>query len=138
MTTATRSVRYMPREEVRAMLATERYLGALYDSNSGHLHPLNYTLGLAAAAEALGVQIFEGTRAVSFAAVGRLDGAHPTAAGEVRARHLVLCGNVYLGATAPALAAQDHGGRHLHRRHRAARRGTGARADQPTMPPSAT
>ena len=30
--------------------------------------------------------------------------ASATAAGEVRARHLVLCGNVYLGATAPALA----------------------------------
>ncbi|TLY52617.1 MAG: FAD-binding oxidoreductase, partial [Gammaproteobacteria bacterium] len=52
------SVRYVPREELRATLATERYRGALYDTNSGHLHPLNYTLGLAAAAEGLGVRIF--------------------------------------------------------------------------------
>ena len=70
------SVRYMPREELRATLATERYLGALYDSNSGHLHPLNYTLGLAAAAEALGVRIFEGTRAAVLRRRGRLEGAH--------------------------------------------------------------
>jgi gamma-glutamylputrescine oxidase len=98
------SLRYMAREELHATLATERYLGALYDSNSGHLHPLNYTLGLAAAAETLGVQIFEGTRAVSFAASADSKVRITTAAGEVRARHLVLCGNVYLGATAPALA----------------------------------
>jgi gamma-glutamylputrescine oxidase len=98
------SLRYLPREELHATLATERYLGALYDSNSGHLHPLNYTLGLAAAAETLGVKIFEGTRAVSFAASADSKVRITTAAGEVRARHLVLCGNVYLGATAPALA----------------------------------
>ena len=42
-----RSVSYVPRAELRELLATDRYLGALYDSNSAHLHPLNYTLGLA-------------------------------------------------------------------------------------------
>jgi gamma-glutamylputrescine oxidase len=99
------SVRYLEREEVRAVLDTDRYLGALYDSNSGHLHPLNYTLGLAAAAESRGAQIFEGTRALSFDAGGssvRVVTPH----GEVRARHLVLCGNVYLGATAPSLTSK--------------------------------
>jgi gamma-glutamylputrescine oxidase len=103
------SVRYVPREELRALLATERYLGALYDTNSGHLHPLNYTLGLATAAESFGVRIFEDTRAQSFssAAAARVRVATPR--GEVRARHLVLCGNVYLGAIAPALAAKIMG-----------------------------
>lgn len=95
------SVRYMSRDEVCATLATTRYIGALYDANSGHLHPLNYTLGLAAAAESKGVRIYEETRAVGFTA------AHVrTEQGEVRARHLVLCGNVYLGSTAPALSAK--------------------------------
>src|SRR5260221_605592 len=100
------SVRYMPREELRATLATERYRGALYDTNSGHLHPLNYTLGLAAAAEGLGVRIFEGTRATGFAPAGASQVRIQTPAGEVRARHLALCGNVYLGATAPTLASK--------------------------------
>jgi gamma-glutamylputrescine oxidase len=100
------SVRFMPREELRATLDSERYLGALYDSNSGHLHPLNYTLGLAAAAESLGVQIFEHTRATSFGDAGGGKVRIATPAGEVRARQLVLCGNVYLGATAPTLAAK--------------------------------
>ena len=99
------SVRYVAREELRNTLATERYLSALYDSNAGHVHPLNYTLGLARAAESRGVRIFEGTRARRFTADGsrvRIE----TPAGEVRARFLALCGNVYLGATAPALAAR--------------------------------
>jgi gamma-glutamylputrescine oxidase len=98
------SVRFLPREELRATLDSDRYRGALYDSNSGHLHPLNYTLGLAAAAESLGAQIYEGTRALPFADAGGSGVRIPTAGGEVRARHLVLCGNVYLGDTAPALA----------------------------------
>jgi gamma-glutamylputrescine oxidase len=100
------SVRFMPREELRATLGTERYLGALYDSNSGHLHPLNYTLGLAAAARSLGVQIYAGTRALSFMPAANAKVRIATANGEVRARYLVLCGNVFLGATAPELAAK--------------------------------
>jgi gamma-glutamylputrescine oxidase len=97
-----RSARYMPRDELRSVLATDRYSGALFDSRSGHLHSLNYTLGLAAAAERLGVRIFEGTRALNFNDSVRVR----TARGEVRARSLVLCGNVYLGETAPSLASR--------------------------------
>jgi gamma-glutamylputrescine oxidase len=96
-----RSVRYMPRDEVCATLATRRYIGALYDSNGGHLHPLNYTLGLAAAAERAGARLYEDTRALGFTSA-----RVRTPGGEVRARYLVLCGNVYLGKTAPALAAK--------------------------------
>jgi gamma-glutamylputrescine oxidase len=95
------SVRYMPREEVQATLATRRYLSALFDSNGGHLHPLNYTLGLAAAAERAGVRIYEDTRALGFTSA-----RVRTPGGEVRARYLVLCGNVYLGKAAPALASK--------------------------------
>jgi len=99
------SVRYVPLEELRSTLATRRYIGALHDSNSGHMHPLNYTLGLAAAAAARGVRLFEGTRATDYKETGSRVQVH-TLAGEVRARYLVLCGNVYLGDTAPALAAK--------------------------------
>ena len=59
------SVRYVPRDEVRSVLADASATSpALYDSNCGHLHPLNYTLGLAAAAETHGARIFEDTRAL--------------------------------------------------------------------------
>ncbi len=97
-------IRYMPAAEVHSVVASTRYRGALYDSNAGHLHPLKYTRGLAAAAERLGVRIFEGTHAVDFA--GRAPVRVRTAGGEVRCRQLVLCGNVYLGPTAPQLQAR--------------------------------
>lgn len=103
------SVRYVPRDELCAILGTTRYVGALYDSNSGHLHPLNYTTGLAAAAERAGTRIFEGTRALGFRQASGARGATVrirTPRGEVRAHDLVLCGNVYLGDTAPALASK--------------------------------
>ncbi len=98
------SVRYLPKDEVRAVLATGRYIAALEDSNAGHLHPLNYTLGLASAAESLGAQIFEGTRALDFA--GAAEVTVRTRHGTVRCRHLALCGNAHLGATAPALKSK--------------------------------
>jgi gamma-glutamylputrescine oxidase len=105
-----RSVRYMPHDEVRSVLATDRYVSALYDSQSGHLHPLNYTLGLAAAAERAGVRIFEGTRAIDFTntANSATGGTAQVRAanGEIRSSHVVLCGNVYLGNTAGALASK--------------------------------
>jgi gamma-glutamylputrescine oxidase len=103
------SVRYMPPAEVRTLLATDRYRGALYDRNSGHLHPLNYTLGLARAAESRGVRLFEGSRALGFTRVDHSRVRVQTAQGEVHARFLVLCGNVYLGAIAPTLAAKIMG-----------------------------
>jgi gamma-glutamylputrescine oxidase len=99
------SVRYMSGEEVRSVLATDRYVSALYDSQSGHLHPLNYTLGLAAAAEGAGARVFEGTRALDFSSLADVVRIRASG-GEVRSRHLVLCGNVYLGNTAPTLASK--------------------------------
>jgi len=98
------SARYLNRDEVGSLVASDRYLSAIHDTNAGHLHPLNYTLGLAAAAEKHGARIFEGTRALAVenGSTARVR----TARGEVHARHVVLCGNVFLGETAPELAAK--------------------------------
>jgi gamma-glutamylputrescine oxidase len=98
------SVRYVPRDELRSLIASPRYTGAMYDSNAGHLHPLNYTLGLAAAAERAGATIFESTRAKQVS-----PGVVRTARGEVRSRHVLLSGNVYLGDTAPVLTSKIMG-----------------------------
>ena len=59
------SPRLLGRAEVEALLATRRYCAGLYDPGSGHLHPLNYTLGLARAAEAAGVAIHEDSQTTS-------------------------------------------------------------------------
>lgn len=94
-------VRRLDRAEMEELVASRSYIGGLHDSGSGHLHPLNYALGLADACRAAGVRIFEETP------VTRIDtGPEPraeTAAGTVRAKFLVLGGNAYLGRVAPAL-----------------------------------
>ncbi|HVY83239.1 MAG TPA: FAD-binding oxidoreductase, partial [Steroidobacteraceae bacterium] len=101
------SVRYLSRDEVTAVLASKRYISALYDTNCGHMHPLNYTLGLARAAESRGARLFESTRALEVANGDRVRVRTP--GGNVRARHVVMCGNVYLGGVAPELAAKIMG-----------------------------
>ena len=93
------SVRYLPREEVQHTLATSRYVSAMFDANGGHLHPLAYTRGLAAAAERAGALLFEQTRATAITP-GRVS----TPRGAIRAPRIVLCGNAYLGALAPQIA----------------------------------
>ena len=96
------STRLMERSELRSTVASERYIGALYDSNSGHLHPLRYTLGLARAASEAGVEIHEASRVLSF---NRRDGRIRvyTDAGALDCAQLVLAGNAWLGDTAPPL-----------------------------------
>jgi len=81
--------------EVGDWIASERFHAGVFDPQSGHLHPLKYCLGLAAAARAAAVGIFEDSAAI------RIErGEKPvvrTAAGEVACRFVVLAGNVYLG-----------------------------------------
>lgn len=99
-----RSVELWDRSRIRAAVASDRYIGGLYDSNSGHLHPLNYTLGLVNAADRAGAAFFEGSRAT-----GISPGPQATVTtdrGSVRCRYVVLGGNAYLGSLKPRLAAR--------------------------------
>ena len=72
------------------------------DSQAGHLHPLKYTIGLAAAAQAAGVRLYEGSRVTSMER-GPIVTLR-TANGSVRARYVALCGNIGHGEFVPALA----------------------------------
>jgi len=89
------------REQLTTQLDSRRYLGALFDAHSGHLHPLKYCLGLAAAARSLNVQIFERSKVL------RLEsGAKPvlhTANGQLRCDHVLLAGNALVRGVAPEL-----------------------------------
>lgn len=76
-------------------LGSTRYHGALWEPDGGHLHPLNYNLGLAQAAVAAGARIFEQSAATRIEN-GKQPAVH-TAQGTVRAKFIVLAGNAYLG-----------------------------------------
>lgn len=89
-------------EQTRERVATDGFLEALYDSHALTLHPLNYALGLANAAQAAGVRIFERSR------VKRYTHSQPaqveTAQGSVTAQYIVLGCNGYLDKLEPRTA----------------------------------
>lgn len=97
------SVSLLDEAATRRLVNSERYIAGLHDSNSGHLHPLKYVRGLAAAAERAGVVIHESSRVRHYT---RRDGrvVLNTDAGELHCAQVVLAGNAWLGRTAPALA----------------------------------
>ncbi len=93
--------RLLDRVALMERLKSPAYHGALWEGGAGHFHPLNYALGLADAAAAAGVQIFERSP-VERVATGPKPAAY-TDEGAVRAKHLVLAGNAYLGAVSRPL-----------------------------------
>jgi gamma-glutamylputrescine oxidase len=95
----------LDRNAIRSEIASDLYFGGIKDTGGGHLHPLNYALGLAAAAQAAGVQMFEQT------AAGKIDddGSKVTVttdAGRIEADYAVLGCNAYLGGLEPRIAGK--------------------------------
>lgn len=84
------------RNQVRHLLGTDNCFGGILDRQAGHLHPLNYALGLARAAVSEGAVLHEETEA---SAVDRVSNGVrvETAQGDVTARFAVLACNGYLG-----------------------------------------
>jgi glycine/D-amino acid oxidase-like deaminating enzyme len=92
-----------PTEKVRDVLKTEHYFHAVHFPRAFHIHPLNYALGLAAAAEAAGVRLFEETPALELDPAGVRKRLR-TPAARVRADHVVLAGGAHLRNIDPQLA----------------------------------
>ncbi len=89
----THELRLVPQEEMRGIVGADCYVGGMVDMGSGHLHPLNLALGEAAAAQSLGVRLFEDSQVthIDYGAEVRVR----TAKGSVRARTLVIGCNAY-------------------------------------------
>ena len=89
---------------MRQLIGSQAFKGGEVDRDAGHVHPLNYALGLAAAAASAGAHLHEGSE------VTRIDkGARPvghTAAGSVTCSQVILAANGYLGGLEPAVAAR--------------------------------
>ena len=76
---------------VQGVVSSPFYQGGVLDMDAGHLHPLRYVLGLAQAAEAAGVRIFERTEATAIQS-----GVIQTPSGKITADTVVLAGNGYM------------------------------------------
>ena len=91
----------LSKQELEYRLGSSLYQGGLRDAGAGHLHPLNYCLGLADAAISHGARVFEHSKVTHVET-----GANPevrTEHGVIRAKFVVVAGNAYLGRLIPKL-----------------------------------
>lgn len=82
----------LDRDQLRALVGSDNYHGGMIDHGAGHLHPLNFALGLGRAALEAGAVIHEMSRAVRVTE-GRCVSVHTEGGGRVDADLLLLCGN---------------------------------------------
>ena len=90
--------------DVARYIDSPRYQAAAFETTSGHLHPLKYGIGLARAAQGLGVQLFEHSPVTSLQPGTQV--VLRTARGEVRAARVVLAGNCTLPEFGPQVAPE--------------------------------
>src|SRR5690606_34292297 len=87
-------VEILDREQIARLSGTERYFGGWRDPRAGALQPLDYARGLARAASARGVQIFEDSSVTSLTHENG-DWVARTARGAIRAREALVATNAY-------------------------------------------
>lgn len=95
---------YLDADAVAKAVGTERYFGGMRDASAGHLHPLNFALGLARAAEEAGVTIYEHTRVTSVAGSSPVRVA--TTSGSITADTVVVAVNGYTSGLLPDTEAR--------------------------------
>jgi gamma-glutamylputrescine oxidase len=89
---------------IARLIGSKAFKGGVLDRDAGHIHPLNYALGLAKAATDAGARLYERSEVLSIE-----PGAKPlvrTAQGQVRAGQVILACNGYLGGLDPKVAAR--------------------------------
>ena len=94
----------LERDGLQQIVGTDVYAGGWLDEGAAHIHPLRYAVGLAAAAEAAGVTIHEGSE-VHHIQRGRQVRVQ-TGRGVVTADHVILAGNGYLPGISREVAAR--------------------------------
>ena len=82
------------------VIDSDAYHGAVVDRASKHLHPLNYLLGLAAAAIKAGVVIYENSKVTSYAGTPVVV---KTIGGQITANEVILACNGYIDKLEPKI-----------------------------------
>jgi glycine/D-amino acid oxidase-like deaminating enzyme len=93
----------LDRDAMQRLTGTDAYLGGVIDRRGGSLHPLNYALGLAAAAQAQGARIFGQSPVRQIDREGT-DFVLRTPDGRLCAEQVLLCTNGYSGDVMRPLA----------------------------------
>ncbi len=94
----------LDRAGIQGLIGSPVYKGGDLDHGAGHIHPLNYAIGLAQAAAKAGVRIFE--RSEVHHINHALKPVVQTGTGAVTCDHLILAGNGYLGGLDRKVAAR--------------------------------
>jgi gamma-glutamylputrescine oxidase len=97
-------IEYLERDEMAAMVGSDSYFGGNIDQGAGHLHPLNYALGLAHAAQQNGAILHDSTMVESYQEGSKVRVI--TNRGIVEADSIVLACNGYLGQLEPRLSGK--------------------------------
>lgn len=98
------AVSFLDKQTIREKVGSPDYHGGMLDNGGGHLHPLNFALGLARIATEAGATIHEGSKVT---AITPGDTVHVTTAqGEVRAKFALVAGNGYLDGLLPGVEAR--------------------------------
>ncbi|MCX8281241.1 FAD-binding oxidoreductase [Phyllobacterium sp. 0TCS1.6C] len=99
-----RHIHYMDADETARRLGSTRYLGGLYDANTGHIQPMKLVIGTARAAAAAGAAIHEETPVTNMAS-GPAGVTVETGYGTVTADKCLLAVNAHGGKLEPVSAA---------------------------------
>ncbi|TMV85560.1 FAD-binding oxidoreductase, partial [Thioclava sp. BHET1] len=95
----------LDRAGLQALIPSPLYVGGDIDRGAGHIHPLNYALGLARLAEAAGAVIHETSEVTAIRhGSATAPSTVTTADGEVTADHVILAANGYLDHLIPQIA----------------------------------
>ncbi|MBS0395124.1 MAG: FAD-binding oxidoreductase, partial [Proteobacteria bacterium] len=95
-------LRFLDREELAALVASPGYHGGYYDARGGHLHALNFALGIGRAAAGHGARLVERAEVTQLARTAQ-GWRVVTNRGEVAAGRVVLACNGYLRRLAPSV-----------------------------------
>jgi gamma-glutamylputrescine oxidase len=96
--------RALSKTEAQDMVASGTFLGGLWDAEAAVMHPLNYVLGLARAAQNAGVRVYEHSRVTNYTHDD--PSLVTTSGGTVKASFIVLACNGYLGKLEPRVAGK--------------------------------
>jgi gamma-glutamylputrescine oxidase len=94
----------LDRAGIRRLIGSRVFVGGEVDRGAGHIHPLNFAIGLAKAASAAGARIHERSEVLTLTPGAKV--TLRTASGSVTADHVILAGNGYLGGLEPGYSSR--------------------------------